>query len=69
MAEATLADLLGLRRQAGTALSATQHGHLTCLHIRQGAHERAVWLTAERAWELSRDLRRALRRDVPASCL
>jgi hypothetical protein len=60
MAHATITDLLGLRRQTGTTLTATQHGHLTCLHIRQGAQERTVWLTADQAWELSRDLRRAL---------
>ena len=66
MAEANVADLLGLRRQTGATLAATQHGHLTCLHIRQGAQERTLWLTAEQAWELSRDLRRALL-DKPTS--
>jgi|GEM_PF-6961941 len=60
MTAAAISDLLGLRRQKGTTLAATQHGHLTCLHIRQGAQERTVWLTANQAWELSRDLRRAL---------
>jgi hypothetical protein len=60
MAEATIADLFGLRRQTGATLRATQHGHLTCLHIRQGAWERTVWLSADQAWELSRDLRRTL---------